>query len=72
MFLWFFHQHICSMLINNRANCNDKAAFNLHFSSQSGKTAKVEMLHLVNFAVFAGAVKLGGTADMLAGVGFQK
>lgn len=29
------------------------------------------MLHLVQFAMFAAAVKLGGTADMLAGVGYQ-
>lgn len=58
------------MLINNCANCNDKAASNLHFSNQLGKTASVEMPYLVEFSVFAGAVKLGETADMLAGVGY--
>lgn len=69
--LWFFNQHICLMLINSCANRNDKAASNLNFSNWLGKAASVEMLHLVRFAMFAAAVKLGGTADMLAGVGYQ-
>lgn len=58
--LCFFNQHICPVL-TSCANCNGKAASNLNFSQQLGETASVGMLHLVKFA---GAVELGGAADM--------
>lgn len=51
------------MLINSCANCSGRAASSLDSSQQLGKTGSEEMLHLVKFGVFGGAVKLGGAAD---------